>query len=79
MWFIILACALDPSTQILSALVPEEVADDRNVVVEVSAGVGGQEAMLFCQEVFNMYLSYAQYRGWEEQVIDYETTEIGKL
>lgn len=70
---------LDMQEEVLSALVPEEVVDDRNVVVEVSAGVGGQEAMLFCQEVFNMYLSYAQYRGWEEQVIDYETTEIGGL
>lgn len=45
----------------------------------MSAGVGGQEAMLFCQEVFDMYQSYAQHRGWEEEVIDYETTEIGKL
>ena len=53
--------------------------DSRNVVMEVSAGVGGQEAMLFCQEVFNMYLSFAQYRGWDEEVIDYITTDLGEL
>lgn len=70
---------LPTHTQVFAALVPEEAVDDRNVVVEVSAGVGGQEAMLFCQEVFNMYLSYAQHRGWTEEIIDYETTEIGKL
>lgn len=72
-------CAPHQHTQVFTALVPEETVDDRNVVVEVSAGVGGQEAMLFCQEIFDMYLSYAQYRGWEEETIDYETTEIGKL
>lgn len=53
--------------------------DGRNVVVEVSAGVGGQEAMLFCQEMFNMYLSYALHRGWEEEVTEYEATDIGEF
>uniref|UniRef100_A0A0P4VWY9 Prokaryotic-type class I peptide chain release factors domain-containing protein n=1 Tax=Scylla olivacea TaxID=85551 RepID=A0A0P4VWY9_SCYOL len=70
---------VDLQEEVFSALIPEEVMDGRNVVVEVSAGVGGQEAMLFCQEVFNMYLSYALHRGWEEEVTDYETTDIGGL
>ncbi|KAG0718697.1 Peptide chain release factor 1-like, mitochondrial [Chionoecetes opilio] len=65
--------------EVLCALIPEEVMDDRTVVVEVSAGVGGQEAMLFCQDVFNMYLSYVQHRGWQEEVTEYETTDIGGL
>ncbi|XP_045113632.1 peptide chain release factor 1-like, mitochondrial isoform X2 [Portunus trituberculatus] len=70
---------VDLQEEVFSALIPEEVMDGRNVVVEVSAGVGGQEAMLFCQEVFNMYLSYALHRGWEEEVTDYEATDIGGL
>lgn len=70
---------VDLQEEVFSALIPEEAMDGRNVVVEVSAGVGGQEAMLFCQEVFNMYLSYALHRGWEEEVTDYEATDIGGL
>lgn len=69
----------DLQEEVFAALVPEETVDDRNVVVEVSAGVGGQEAMLFCQEIFSLYLSYAQHRGWHEEVIHYETTDIGGL
>lgn len=72
-------CSSIHHTQVFSALIPEAAVDDRNVVVEVSAGIGGQEAMLFCQEMFNLYLSYAQHRGWQEEVIDYETTDIGEL
>lgn len=64
---------------VLSALVPTEPLDDTDISVEVSAGVGGQEAMLFCQELFDMYQAYAHYMGWESEVTDYERTDIGGL
>lgn len=62
---------------VLNSLVPPEPLEDTDTIVEVSAGIGGQEAMLFCQEVFTMYTSYAEYMGWEADVTDYETTDIG--
>ncbi|XP_071514992.1 peptide chain release factor 1-like, mitochondrial isoform X2 [Panulirus ornatus] len=69
----------DLEEELFCCLVPEEPVDNNDVIVEVSAGVGGQEAMLFCQEIFEMYQSYADYMGWEVQITDYETTDIGGL
>ncbi|KAK3877353.1 hypothetical protein Pcinc_017927 [Petrolisthes cinctipes] len=65
--------------QLFEVLVPEEPIDNTNVVLEVSAGVGGQEAMLFSQEVFNMYQGFAEYMGWTSDLTDYETTDLGGL
>lgn len=50
-----------------------------DVVLEVSAGVGGQEAMLFSQELLDMYGNYAYFRGWEYNIVSLERTEIGVL
>ena len=63
--------------QILKAMIPSEDQDDLDVCVEINAGVGGQEAMLFCLDIFNMYLSYADFMGWDADVTSYETTDIG--
>ena len=45
-------------------LLPEEKTDRNDVILEVSPGVGGKEAMLFTKEIFEMYQKYAQYKGW---------------
>lgn len=47
-------------------------------MVEISAGVGGQEAMLFAQEVYTMYCGYAQHRGWECECVEQSHSEMGK-
>nr|XP_045582728.1 peptide chain release factor 1-like, mitochondrial [Procambarus clarkii]XP_045582729.1 peptide chain release factor 1-like, mitochondrial [Procambarus clarkii] len=65
--------------KLFCSLVPDEKTGNSEVIIEVSAGVGGQEAMLFCQEIFNMYLAYADFMGWESQVTVFETTDIGGL
>ena len=64
--------------QVINLLVPVEPADDHDIVMEVSAGVGGQEAMLFTQEIFHMYLSYAQWKGWTVDILEESETELGK-
>nr|XP_053628346.1 peptide chain release factor 1-like, mitochondrial [Cherax quadricarinatus] len=64
--------------QLFNTLVAEENIDSNEIIIEVSAGVGGQEAMLFCQVIFDMYQAYADFMGWEFQVTEYETTDIGK-
>lgn len=48
-------------------------------MLEITAGVGGQEAMIFTQELFEMYNSFAHYKGWQSEVADYCHTEIGKF
>ena len=53
--------------------------DDLDIILEVTAGVGGQEAMLFAGEIFDMYAGYAAYRGWEFVEVDRKPAEFGKI
>ena len=64
--------------QIVSHLLPALVGDDSDIILEVSAGVGGQEAMLFTKEVFHMYVNYASYKGWSVNIVNYDDTDVGK-
>lgn len=52
----------------------ESVSD---IIVEVSAGVGGQEAMLFASELHQLYYNYFNFCGWTFQLANLEETEIG--
>jgi len=54
------------------------VGDDSDIILEVNAGVGGQEAMLFTKEVFQMYMNYASYKGWVVNVVSYDETDVGE-
>ncbi|KAJ8968714.1 hypothetical protein NQ314_002169 [Rhamnusium bicolor] len=66
--------------KLLDALLPDNNEDScDSLVLEVQAGVGGQEAMLFAKEVFDMYCNFAQYKGWDVQIADYLTTDIGGI
>jgi peptide chain release factor 1 len=50
-------------------LLPRDAADDRNVILEVRAGTGGDEAALFAGDLFRMYQRYAAYKGWRVEII----------
>lgn len=63
--------------QIKDALLPVDRDTFTSMVLEVNAGVGGQEAMLFANELFEMYCNFAKYKGWDVQLIEYQPTEIG--
>ncbi|XP_067466701.1 peptide chain release factor 1-like, mitochondrial isoform X2 [Thunnus thynnus] len=69
----------DLRQKILDMLIPEEEADLSDLVLEVTAGVGGQEAMLFTAELFDMYHGFAQHHGWSFDILEYMTSEIGGL
>ncbi|XP_053731143.1 peptide chain release factor 1-like, mitochondrial isoform X1 [Synchiropus splendidus] len=62
---------------VLTLLVPEDEADQSDLVLEVTAGVGGQEAMLFTAELFDMYENFAQHNGWSFDVLEHMTSELG--
>lgn len=51
--------------------------DQNDIILEVSAGVGGQEAMLFTKELFEMYTKYADYKRWSTDVVDCEVSDLG--
>jgi peptide chain release factor 1 len=60
--------ALEEEIRIL--LLPKDPNDGKNVVLEIRAGTGGDEAALFAEELFRMYARYAETRGWRVEVID---------
>ena len=57
------------------ALLPKDIMDDRNAIVTVQGGAGGDEAALFAADLFRMYLRYADQHRWSVEVLD--TNEIG--
>ncbi|XP_038053077.1 peptide chain release factor 1-like, mitochondrial [Patiria miniata] len=65
--------------EILSLLTPVDDTDDNDIIMEFSAGVGGQEAMLFTADMFEMYERFAAYRDWDFQKLEYFTTDLGGL
>ena len=66
-------------TALKLALVPKDPNDDKNVIVEIRAGTGGDEAGLFAADLFRMYARYAQRRAWKTDVIDLNETGIGSV
>ncbi|MEX5285859.1 peptide chain release factor 1 [Selenomonas sputigena] len=58
-------------------LLPKDPNDEKNVIMEIRGGVGGEEAALFAGDLFRMYARYAERRGWKVDVIERNATEIG--
>lgn len=63
--------------QLRRLLVPRDERDDRDVIIEIKAGAGGEESALFAQELLRMYLRYAERRGWKTEIIDATESELG--
>jgi len=59
------------------ALVPKSPLDERNVIVEIRAAAGGQEAALFAADLFRMYSRYAERHGWKAELIDSHPNDLG--
>lgn len=64
-------------TQLRALLVPKDKRDDRNVIVEVRAGTGGDEAALFAADLFRMYSRYAERRNWQVEILSENEIGIG--
>jgi peptide chain release factor 1 len=69
--------ALDAEIPLL--LVPKDPNDDKNVLLEIRAGTGGDEAALFAAEVFRMYQRYAERQGWKVDVVSLSRTGQGGI
>ncbi|GAB4331179.1 MAG: peptide chain release factor 1 [Dehalococcoidia bacterium] len=63
--------------RILRALLPKDPRDARNVIMEIRAGTGGQEAGLFAADLFRMYQRYAERHGWKVEVLSTSESEKG--
>ena len=60
-------------------LLPKDPNDDKNVIVEIRAGAGGEEAALFAAEIYRMYVHYAESRRWTVETLEADETGIGGM
>ncbi len=60
-------------------LLPKDPNDEKNVIIEIRAAAGGDEAALFAEEVMQMYLRYATRRGWQSDIVDLSTGNQGGI
>ena len=60
-------------------LLPKDPNDEKNVVLEIRAGAGGDEAALFAAELFRMYRQYAEHRGWKVEIDDFHESGLGGM
>lgn len=58
-------------------LLPKDPNDDRNVIIEIRGGAGGDEASLFANSLYRMYTMYAESKGWKMEVLNANETELG--
>ncbi len=58
-------------------LLPRDPNDEKSVIVEIRAGVGGEESALFAHSLFRMYSMYAAAKGWTVELLNYNDTELG--
>ena len=65
------------ATKLEELLLPRDPNDDRDVILEVKAGAGGDESALFAGDLLRMYLRYAEKHGWKTEVIDATESEMG--
>ena len=60
-------------------LLPRDPNDDKNVIMELRGGVGGEESALFAADLYRMYAMYAEKRGWKIELMNYNETELGGI
>lgn len=58
-------------------LLPKDPNDDKSVIIEIRGGAGGEEAALFANSLYRMYTMYAETRGWKQEVLNANPTELG--
>ena len=60
-------------------LLPRDPNDEKNVIVEIRAGVGGEESALFAHSLYRMYTMYAEARHWAVELLSSSETELGGM
>ncbi|MBR6609358.1 MAG: peptide chain release factor 1 [Oscillospiraceae bacterium] len=65
------------SQELKILLLPKDENDDRNVIIEIRGGAGGEEAALFAYNLYRMYNMYADSKGWKTEILSLNETELG--
>jgi len=64
-------------SELKTLMIPKDPLDDKNVIVEIRAGTGGDEAALFAGDLFRMYTRYAENQSWKVEVLTHHATGVG--
>lgn len=67
------------ASQLKILLLPKDPNDERNVIMEIRSGVGGEESSLFAHDLFRMYSMYAESKGWKIDIVNINETELGGI
>ena len=67
----------DISQELKILLLPKDPNDDKNVIIEIRGGAGGEEASLFADSLYRMYTMYAESKGWKQEILNANPTELG--
>lgn len=67
------------SNELKILLLPKDPNDDKNVIIEIRAGAGGEEAALFANSLYRMYSMYSEARGWKPEVLNLNETGLGGI
>jgi peptide chain release factor 1 len=67
----------DIISEIKILLIPKDPFENKNVIMEIRAGVGGEEAALFVKDLFRMYMAYAENKSWKTELLDSHSTDLG--
>ncbi len=68
---------LEKEKELMSALVPKDANDAKNVILEIRAGAGGEEAALFVADLLRMYQRYAERKSWRFSILEANKTGLG--
>lgn len=63
--------------ELKTLLLPKDPNDDKNVIIEIRGGAGGEEASLFVNSLYRMYTMYAEAKGWKQEILNANPTELG--
>ncbi|MDR2516277.1 MAG: peptide chain release factor 1 [Spirochaetaceae bacterium] len=71
------ALSLDAGERLKALLIPRDPLDEKNIIMEIRAGTGGDEAALFAADLYRMYARFAETRGWKFEIMSSSETELG--
>jgi peptide chain release factor 1 len=69
----------DAEDRLKFLLIPRDPLDEKNIIMEIRAGTGGEEAALFASDLFRMYSRFAETRGWKFEIMNSNETELGGI
>ena len=73
----VLAKLADQTDKVKKTLIPKDKDDDKNIILEIRAGTGGDEAALFASDLMRMYMRYCDHKGWKAETISVSDAEQG--